>query len=103
MTNETQYPPKPTMKIKVLKGIEKLCYTGAITGPILLFGGDAMDNYNLSLTGAGLFVATVFGALYTNTKRKELQLEQYWKEEKQKHDERYSELNDFVKEYSGRK
>lgn len=83
MTNEIQYPQKPTMKLKILKGIEKLCYAGTITGPILLFGGDVMDNYNLSLTGAGLFVATLFGAIYTNSKRKELQLEQYWMEKKQ--------------------
>lgn len=69
-------------KIKIMKGLEKTCYAGAIAGPLLLFAGDAIDNYNLSLIGAGLFVVAGFGALYTNTKRKELQVEQYWKEKR---------------------
>lgn len=49
MTNETQYPPKPTMKIKVLKGIEKLCYTGAIGVASILgkyYSKNKLDKYN---------------------------------------------------------
>jgi len=51
MTNKTQDTQKLDKKIKVLKGLEKVCYAGAVTGPLLLFAGEAFDNYNLSLTG----------------------------------------------------
>ena len=100
MTNKTQDTQKLDKKIKVLKGLEKVCYAGAVTGPLLSIAGEAFDNYNLSLTGIGLILAAGVGAVYTYSKRKDLQFKQYWKSENQKYDKGYSELNDTVNKYS---
>ncbi len=109
MTKQTKNTTKMTLidkldnKIKSMKKMEKAFVTGAIVGAGLMIAGAAIDSNKLSTISAGGCALSAIGWVYSSNKKNQYESDEYWEKERQKHDERYSELNDFVKEYSGRK
>lgn len=86
-----------TNKIKILKGIEKLCIAGLITGAGLIFTGKAIEKDKLSIIGAGVLVTSLGTAVYATNKRKELQYQEYLDEkEEQEKSYRYSKEREKI-------
>lgn len=75
-------------KIKILKGIEKLCIAGLITGVGLMLIGKAIEKDKLSITGAGVLVVSAIGAVYSTNERKELQYQKYLDEQEKEEREK---------------
>jgi len=72
-------------KIKTLKGIEKICIAGLITGAGLMLTGKAIEKDKLSITGAGVLAVSAMGGVYSTNKRKELQCKEYWEEQEKEY------------------
>ncbi|MCX6750623.1 MAG: hypothetical protein NTZ83_04145 [Candidatus Pacearchaeota archaeon] len=81
-------------KIKILKGLEKACLIGIISGAGLILTGKAIEKDELSVTGAGVLVVSAIGAVYTTNKRKELQVQEYWDDKKQESEDDYKKQAD---------
>jgi len=86
-------------KIKILKGIEKICIAGIISGAGLMLTGRAIEKDKLSTIGAGVLVTSLGTVVYTTNKRKELQYQEYLDEQEKEEQEksyRYSKEQEKI-------
>ena len=68
-------------KVKIIKGMEKICLAGLLTGAGLILAGKTVEKDRLSVTGAGVLAISTIGALYTNDKKRNPEYIKYLEEQ----------------------
>ena len=83
-------------KIKILKGLEKLCILGLLSGVTLVYAGAGKEKHTLSLVGLGMIGTSMIGGVYVHDKRTSIpynEHKEYLEEERKRYKSREHNYN----------